>query len=169
MTATIEPWDAACECADAAVAYMLTRASIPQVVRWFYDESTLPNTDEWNGLVLSQRWDVESSVGIFRMWDELGRPDYTRSDYFLDYGGDGTDPYRRRFAQDEARLDECGVMLMEAFPGAIIRAAQRFGWSLWCGGGFPDGPVAMSSGGMAHALEDDCVPVLVPPVAMAVA
>ena len=32
MTATIEPWDAACECADKAVAYMLTRVSIPQIV-----------------------------------------------------------------------------------------------------------------------------------------
>ena len=146
MTATIEPWDAACECADAAVAYMLVRVSIPQIVEWFYDESTLPNTDEWNELVLSHRWDVESSVGIFRMWDELGRPDYPRSDCFLDYGGDGTDPYRRRFAQDEARLDECGVTLMEAFPGAIIRAAEQLGWSLWCGGGFPDGSPARTRG-----------------------
>lgn len=169
MTTTIEPWDAACECADRAVAYMLTRMTVPQVVRWFYDESTLPNSDEWNELVLGQRWDVDSSAGIFRMWDELGRPDYTRSDYFHDYGGDGTDPDRRRFAQDEARLDECGVTLMEAFPGAIIRAAEQLGWSVRWGGDFPDGSVAMSSGGMWHALEDCCIPVLVPPVAMAVA
>ena len=89
MTTMIEPWDAACECADKAVAYMLTRMTVPQIVEWFYDESTVPNSDEWNGLVLSQRWDVESSADIFRMWDELGRPDYTCSDFFLDYGGGG--------------------------------------------------------------------------------
>ena len=169
MTTMIEPWDAASECADAAITCLLGHAGIPQIVCWFYDESTLPNSDEWNELVLSHRWDVDSSADIFRMWDELGRPDYTASDYFYDYGGEGADPDQRRFAQDEARLDVCGVTLMEAFPEAIIRAAERLGWSVCWGGDFPDGSVAMSSGGMAHALEDCCVPVLVPPVAMAVA
>ena len=169
MTTMIEPWDAACECADKAVAYMLTRMTVPQIVEWFYDESTVPNSDEWNWLVLGQRWDVDSSAGIFHMWDDLGRPDYVNSDFFLDYGGGGADPDRRRFAQDEARLDECGVALMEAFPGAIIRAAEQLGWSVRWDGDFPDGAVAMSSGGMAYALADGCVPVLVPPVAMAVA
>ena len=41
MTTMIEPWGAACECADKAVAYMLTRMTVPQIVEWFYDESTV--------------------------------------------------------------------------------------------------------------------------------
>ena len=86
---------AVARCADAAVGRFLTYGSLGELVGWFYDDATLPGTDDWDESVLSAYWNVRTWRGVFRAWDECGRPEFDPSVWW----GDDCDPASRRAAQ----------------------------------------------------------------------
>lgn len=169
VLATYEGVLAAARCADAAVQASLDYGmSLAELVRWLYDDATMPGTEEWDDCVLRARWDTYTRRGVFEAWDECGRPEYDPSAWWVDDSA----PEYRRSAQGNARLDAIGEMVYEAFPEALERAALAMGWdvmdgSAWPDGGFPEGALALDEGGLEAAAGSWYVPVLVPPAAAA--
>lgn len=168
LLATYEGVLAAARCADAAVRMVLSYGTLAELVDWFYDDATMPGTDDWDDTVLHGYWDTHTWRGVFEAWDECGRPEYDPSAWWVD---DSVPEYRRS-AQGNARLDAIGEMVYEAFPEAIERAALAMGWdvmdgSAWPDGQFPEGALALDEGGLEAAAGSWYVPVLVPPAAAA--
>lgn len=166
----VEGLAAAARCADAAVRGFLTYGSIPELVAWFYDDATLPGTDEWDECVLQTYWDTRTWRGVFEMWDECGRPEFDPSVW----GGCDWDPNSRRAAQGNARLDAIGEMVFNAFHDAIERAARGLGWAVTWGldfprGEFPEGALALDERGLDAAASDEWVSILIPPAVSVVA
>lgn len=165
-----EGLEAAARCADAAVARFLSYGTLSELVAWFYDESTMPGTDDWDESVLSAYWNTYSWFGVFRAWDECGRPEYDPSRW----GWDDCDPGSRRAAQGNARLDAIGEMVFNAFPLAIERAARDLGWEVrwgldFPGGRFPNGAIALDESGLEAAAANEWVSILIPPAVSSVA
>lgn len=166
--ATYEGVLAAARCADATVRAILSHGSLAELVDWFYDDATMPGTDDWDDTVLNGYWDTRTWRGVFEAWDECGRPEYDPSPWWVD---DSVPEYRRS-AQGNARLDAVGEMVYEAFPDAIVRAACDLGWGVMWGldfpnGGFPEGALALDEGGLDAAAANEWVTILVPPAAAA--
>ena len=159
----VEGLAAAARCADAAVARFLTYGTLPELVHWFYDDETLPGTDDWDECVLQTYWCTHTWRGVFRAWDECGRPGYESSAW----NGCDWDPASRRAAQGNARLDAIGKMVFNAFPQAIERAARELGWEVRTaasfGGVLPDGAVVMDCDPWHWVSDSEWVTVLVPP------
>lgn len=165
----IEGLEAAARCADAAVARFLTYGTLAELVGWFYDDSTMPGTVDWDDCVLSACWNTYTWRGVFRAWDECGRPEYDGTDW----GGDDWRPELRRAAQGRSRLDAVGEMVCEAFPGAIERAAVARGWSVTVasdlGDELPEGALLMSGDSWEWECDSPYAVVLVPPAVVEVA
>lgn len=160
----VEGLAAAARCADAAVGRFLSYGTIPELVEWFYDDITVPGSDDWDECVLQTYWNTHTWREVFRAWDECGRPEYDTSVW----GGDDWRPWVRRAAQGNARLDAIGEMVFNAFPDAIERAAQALGWevtdgSFWPDGSFPAGALALDRDGLMGAAGQWYVSVLIPP------
>lgn len=157
--------DAALKCAMQSVRDSLgLGVSLSELVGWFYSDEAVPNSDDWDECVLRARWDTCTWRGVFRAWDECGRPEYDPSYW----GGDDCDPDARRAAQGNARLDAIGEMVFNRYPKALEWAARELGWEVRDGldfseGEFPDGAVAMDEGGLDDAAGKSYVRVLVPP------
>lgn len=164
-----EDWRAELKCACQSIRDSLrVGVSLPELVGWFYDDMTVPRSDDWDDCVLRARWDTHTWRGVFEAWDECGRPEYDPSAW---WAGDSVPEYRRS-AQGNARLDTIGEMVYEAFPEALEWAAQALGWTVMDGssfpdGGFPEGALALDEGGLEAAAGSWYVPVLVPPAAAA--
>lgn len=170
MATHVEGLAAAARCADAAVNGFLTYGTLPELVRWFYDDATLPGTDEWDECVLQTYWDTHTWRGVFRAWDECGRPEFDPSNWWVDDPA----PEHRRSAQGNARLDAVGEMVFDAFLDAIERAAAAMGWdvldgSFWPDGQFPAGALALDCDGLECAAGCWSVSVLIPPAVSSVA
>lgn len=166
----VEGLAAAARCADVAIARALRYWTLPELVHWFYDDATMPGTDDWDGCVLQTYWDTCTWRGVFRAWDECGRPEFDPSVW----GGCDWDPDSRRAAQGNARLDAVGEMVFNAFHDAIERAARALGWQVMWGldfprGEFPAGAIALDERGLDAAVEDEWVSILVPPAVSSVA
>ena len=164
-----EDWRAELKCACQSVRDSLrVGVSFPELVDWFYDDMTVPCSDDWDDCVLRSRWDTHTWRGVFEAWDECGRPEYDPSAWWVD---DSVPEYRRS-AQGNARLDVVGEMVYEAFPEALEWAAQALGWTVMDGsffpdGQFPDGALALDVDGLEAAAGRWYVPVLIPPAAAA--
>lgn len=162
-----EAWDAALKCACQSVRDSLALGmTLGELVDWYYSDATVPGSDEWDECVLRARWDTYTWRGVFRAWNECGRPWYDPSEW----GGDDWRPEVRRAAQGNARLDAVGEMVHERYPEALEWAAQALGWdvmdgSYWMGGRFPAGTVALDPEGLEVAAGRWYVTVLVPPAA----
>lgn len=160
-----EDWHPALQCACQSVRWSLrVGISLPEIVAWFYDDMTVPCSDDWDDCVLRARWETHTWRGVFEMWNECGRPEFDPSGW----GWDDCDPDSRRDAQGNARLDAVGEMVFNAFPDAIIWAARALGWGVTWGldfphGEFPAGAIALDESGLDAALDDEWVTVLVPP------
>ena len=169
LATQIEGLAAAARCADAAVSGFLTYGSLPELVAWFYDDATIPGSTDWDECVLQMRWDTHTWRGVFRAWDECGRPEYDPSVW----GGDDCDPDLRRAAQGNARLDAVGEMVYDAFPQAIERAALARGWSVAfasdLGDELPEGALLMSGDSWEWECDSPYAVVLVPPAVAEVA
>lgn len=75
-----EDWHPALQCACQSVRWSLqVGISLPEIVGWFYDDATLPGTDDWDDCVLRARWETHAWRSVFEMWDECGRPDFDPS------------------------------------------------------------------------------------------
>lgn len=164
MATYVEGLAAAARCADAAVQVSLAYGmSLAELVRWFYDDETLPGTIDWDDCVLRARWDTYTWRGVFRAWDECGRPEFDPSAW----GGDDWRPEVRRSAQGNARLDAIGQMVYDAFPEAIERVARAWGWSVVVasdlGDELPEGALLMSGDSWEWEQGNPYVSVLVPP------
>lgn len=165
-----EDWHPALQCACQSVRWSLqVGISLPEIVGWFYDDMTVPCSDDWDDCVLRARWETHTWRGVFEMWDECGRPEFDSSGW----GGDDCDPDLRRSAQGNARLDAVGGMVFEAFPDAIEWAARALGWSVVVasdlGDELPEGALLMSSDSWDWEQGNPYVSVLVPPAVSAVA
>lgn len=160
---------AAARCADAAVRGFLTYGTLPELVAWFYDDATLPGSTDWDECVLGMYWDVHTWRGVFRAWNECGRPEYDA----FDWGGDDWRPEVRRSAQGNARLDAVGQMVYDAFPYAIECAAVARGWSVTfasdLGDELPEGALLMSGDSWEWECDSPYAVVLVPPAVAEVA
>lgn len=161
---------AAARCADAAVQVGLAYGmSLGELVRWFYDDATMPGTTDWDDCVLRARWNTHTWRGAFRAWDECGRPEFDPSVWC----GDDSDPDARRAAQGNARLDAVGEMVYDAFPAAIERAARELGWSVVAasdlGDELPEGALLMSGDSWEWEPDSAYTTVLVPPVSVSAA
>lgn len=170
LATRIEGLAAAARCADWAIARFLTYGSLAELVEWFYDDATLPGTDDWNECVLQMCWDTHTWRGVFLAWDECGRPEYDPSYW----DACEWDPDSRRAAQGNARLDAIGEMVFNAFHGAIERAARALGWQVMWGldfphGEFPEGALALDERGLDAAASDEWVSILVPPASVSAA
>lgn len=160
-----EDWRAELKCACQSVRdSLLVGVSLPELVDWFYDDTTVPCSDDWDDCVLRARWNTHTWRGVFEAWDECGRPEYDPSAWWVD---DSVPEYRRS-TQGNARLDAIGEMVHEAFPDALEWAARALGWdvmdgSVWPDGDFPEGALALDEGGLEAAAGSWYVPVLVPP------
>lgn len=165
----VEGLAAAARCADAAIGWALRYGTLAELVHWFYDDATLPGTDDWDDCVLRACWDTYTWRGVFLAWDECGRPKFDPSAWC----GDERDPDLRRAAQGNARLDAVGQTVFEAFPGAIERAARELGWSVVVasdlGDELPGGAVLMSGDSWEWEQDSPYTMVLVPPTVSAVA
>lgn len=164
----VEGLVAAARCADAAIERFLTYGTLPELVEWFYDDMTVPGSDDWDESVLSAYWNTRTWRGVFRAWDECGRPEFDPSVW----GGDDWRPEVRRAAQGNARLDAVGEMVFSAFPAAIERAARKLGWEVMWGldfphGVFPDGALALDERGLDAAAANEWVSILIPPAVAA--
>lgn len=169
MATFVDGLAAAARCADAAVRGFLTYGTLPELVAWFYDDATAPGTDDWDECVLGMYWDTHTWRGVFRAWDECGRPEFDLSAWWAgDY-----DPDLRRSAQGNARLDAVGRMVCDAFPEAIERAAIERGWSATfaseLGGALPEGALLMSGDSWEWECDSPYAVVLVPPAVAEVA
>lgn len=169
MATHVEGLAAAARCADAAVSGFLTYGTLPELVAWFYDDATIPGSTDWDECVLGMYWDVRTWRGVFRAWDECGRPEYDA----FDWGGDDWRPEVRRSAQGNARLDAVGHMVYDAFPYAIECAALARGWSAVfasdLGDELPEGALLMSGDSWEWERDSPYMVVLVPPTVSAVA
>lgn len=170
LATQIEGLAAAARCADVAISRFLTYGSLAELVEWFYDDATLPGTDDWDECVLQMYWDTHTWRGVFVAWDECGRPEFDPSNWQVD----DSIPACRRSAQGIARLDAIGQMVYDAFPEAIERAARALGWEVMWGldfphGDFPDGALALDERGLDAANADEWVSILVPPAVSSVA
>lgn len=162
-----EAWHPALKCARQSIQWGLrVGVSLPEIVDWFYDDTTAPGSDEWDDIVLRARWDTYTWRGVFQAWDECGRPEYDPARW----GGDDRDPDLRRAAQGNARLDAVGELVFSQYPAALEQAARDLGWEVLFGldfpdGVFPEGAIALDEGGLEAAAGDDWIRVLVPPAA----
>lgn len=166
-----EEWCAALKCARQSIQWGLrVGVSLPEIVDWFYDDTTAPGSDEWDDIVLRARWDTYTWRGVFQAWDECGRPEYDPGRWC----GDDRDPELRRAAQGNARLDAVGELVFQQYPAALEQAARDLGWEVRFGldfpdGVFPEGAIALDEGGLEAAAGDDWITVLVPPAVGAAA
>lgn len=166
-----EAWHPALKCARQSIQWGLrVGVSLPEIVDWFYDDTTAPGSDEWDDIVLRARWDTYTWRGVFQAWDECGRPEYDPGRWC----GDDRDPELRRAAQGNARLDAVGELVFQQYPAALEQAARDLGWEVRFGldfpdGVFPEGAIALDEGGLEAAAGDDWITVLVPPVVGAAA
>jgi hypothetical protein len=170
MATHVEGLAAAARCADAAIERARRYWTLAELVRWFYDDATMPGTVEWDECVLQTYWDTHTWRGVFTAWDECGRPEYDPSVW----GRDDWDPDSRRAAQGNARLDAVGEMVFNAFPDAIERAARELGWTVVSGadcmdGWYPEGALALDPEGLEVASGRWYVNVLIPPAVSSVA
>mgnify|MGYP003091751679 CR=1 FL=1 len=166
-----EAWHPALKCARQSIQWGLrVGVSLPEIVDWFYDDTTAPGSDEWDDIVLRARWDTYTWRGVFQAWDECGRPEYDPGRWC----GDDRDPELRRAAQGNARLDAVGELVFQQYPAALEQAARDLGWEVRFGldfpdGVFPEGAIALDEGGLEAAAGDDWITVLVPPAVGAAA
>lgn len=166
-----EEWYPALKCARQSIQWGLrVGVSLPEIVDWFYDDTTAPGSDEWDDIVLRARWDTYTWRGVFQAWDECGRPEYDPGRWC----GDDRDPELRRAAQGNARLDAVGELVFQQYPAALEQAARDLGWEVRFGldfpdGVFPEGAIALDEGGLEAAAGDDWITVLVPPAVGAAA
>ena len=166
-----EAWHPALKCARQSIQWGLrVGVSLPEIVDWFYDDTTAPGSDEWDDIVLRARWDTYTWRGVFQAWDECGRPEYDPGRWC----GDDRDPEVRRAAQGNARLDAVGELVFQQYPAALEQAARDLGWEVRFGldfpdGVFPEGAIALDEGGLEAAAGDDWITVLVPPAVGAAA
>lgn len=156
--------DAALKCAMQSVRDSLgLGVSLSELVGWFYSDEAVPNSDDWDECVLRARWDTTTWLGVFRAWDECGRPEYDPSYW----GGDDCDPDVRRAAQGNARLDAVGEMVFNRYPEAIEWAARELGWEVHTaaslGGVLPDDAVILDTDPWHWVSDSEWVTVLVPP------
>ena len=169
MATYVEGLAAAARCADVAISRFLTYGSLAELVEWFYDDATLPGTDDWDECVLQMYWDTHTWRGVFKAWDECGRPEYDPSVW----GGDDWRPEVRRSAQGNARLDAVGELVYDAFPEAIERAAVARSWSVTfasdLGDELPEGALLMSGDSWEWEQDNPYTVALVPPAVSAVA
>ena len=166
-----ETWDAALKCACQSIRRTLGfGGTIATLVDWFYTNRPYCGSDVWDDCVLRTRWDTHTWRGVYRAWDECGRPEFDPHGW----GWDEWDPDSRRAAQGNARLDAVGEMVGDRFPEALEWAAAALGWDVRDGsdfadGAFPDGAVALTEGGLAAAAGKWHVTVLVPPASVSAA
>jgi hypothetical protein len=165
-----EDWDAALKCACQSVYWSLqVGMSLPEIVAWFYDDATVPRSNDWDDCVLRARWDTYTWRGVFEMWDECGRPECDPSGW----GWDERDPDSRRSAQGNARLDAIGEMVFDVFPKAIEWVARELGWSVVAasdlGDELPEGALLMSSSGWEWEQGSPYATVLIPPASVSAA
>ena len=145
-----EAWHPALKCARQSIQWGLrVGVSLPEIVDWFYDDTTAPGSDEWDDIVLRARWDTYTWRGVFQAWDECGRPEYDPGRWC----GDDRDPELRRAAQGNARLDAVGELVFQQYPAALEQAARDLGWEVRFGldfpdGVFPEGAIALDEGGV---------------------
>lgn len=166
-----EEWCAAMKCACQSVRDSLSHGvTLGELAEWFYSDEGALGSPEWEDCVLRARWDTYTWRGVFRAWDECGRPWFDP----CDWGWDEWDPDSRRAAQGNARLDAVGEMVRDCFPEALEWAAQALGWTVIDGSFFPDGrfpvgAVALDPEGLGVAAGRWYVTVLIPPAVGAAA